>query len=137
MELYLETFYFATVLIVTKPLLVELVTTWRGQDDAAVPSKVRFFAQTWYAAYTVMTPGTPLTRLSTFQCRFGSPDRSHLHQYGASRLYMPTVMAHNVGHSGIHKALPYYANSFGLTITQNAQSLRFPDTRLELVCKAL
>ena len=26
---------------------------------------------------------------------------------------MPTVMAHNVGHSGIHKDLPYYANSIG------------------------
>ena len=55
MELYLEAFYFATVLVVTRPLLVELVTTWREQDDAAVPSTVRFFAQAWYAANNVIT----------------------------------------------------------------------------------
>ncbi|KPI45461.1 uncharacterized protein AB675_383 [Cyphellophora attinorum] len=45
-SLYLEAFYFSSVLLVTRPLLVEMVTTWRGQDDASIPHRIRFLAQT-------------------------------------------------------------------------------------------
>lgn len=46
-QLYLEVFYFAIVLTVTRPLLVEVVSIRKGKEDANVPSKVRYFAQTW------------------------------------------------------------------------------------------